>query len=93
MLQQLNFNFMNLFTYGDNSIRSDFACDVNNSRDRVAEHTNLVKKFTFVGACALVTVLMKCHFWFLHCSSWIQSTVNFSNAPRLYSRPRQQAVP
>jgi hypothetical protein len=30
VLQKFNFNFMNLFTYGDNSIRSAFACAVNN---------------------------------------------------------------
>jgi len=47
VLQKFNFNFKNLFTYVDNSIRPAFACDVNNSRDRAVEHTIPVKKFTF----------------------------------------------
>jgi len=38
-------------------------------------------------------VLTKYCFWFLHCSSWIQFTVNFSTTPRLSSRHRQYAVP
>jgi hypothetical protein len=69
-----------------------FACDVNNNRDRAVQHTNPVRNSFLVRTCALITVLTEYRFWFLYCSSWIPSTVNFSTAPRLYSSHLQDAV-
>ena len=90
---------MNLFTYGDNSIRSAFACAVNNNVQQrqscwTQQSTTIrLRNSLFVRACGLVTVLTKYRSRFLHCSSWIQSTVNFSTVPRLSSCHRQKFVP